>query len=292
MKRPFSLGSGALGKSAISALRSKSEAGLEGLLSMSSGKISLLRVTLLSFTALAGFSAGAASAQPLLYGGKVQEARLSGDSGAGYNNRHEDRRFSRDSVRRFHDRVEWALSRGALTRGEADRLHFRANALDDLARAMSRRNGLDYYERDELDNRFADLRTQFRRWVWDRDYRGSYRDEWRSTRDNEERFWRDDDRDDNVRDDDDRSDMASRDAYAARGDRPAPNLKSSDDGDDWQPPELGKAPPSSRVLIPPPQPYRSDTPVAPAARKPSPSQTATPAPSNDDQPFKDGRDFH
>ena len=33
-------------------------------------------------------------------------------------------------------------------------------ALDDLARAMARRNGLDYYEREELDGRFADLRAQ------------------------------------------------------------------------------------------------------------------------------------
>lgn len=251
---------------------------------IASGRFRIFRALLLGATVLTGLSAGAALAQPVLYGGKVQATRLGADSGGRFDNRHEDSRFSRDSVRRFHDRVEWALSRGALSQGEADRLHFRAHALDDLARAMSRRDGLDYYERDELDSRFADLRAQFRRWVWDRDYRGSYREEWRSTRDKEERYWRDDNRDD------DRSDMASRDEYAARGDRVAPDLKSSDD--DWQPPELGKAPPSSRVVIPPPQPYRPDQPAPPATRKPSPSQKAMPAPSGDDQPFKDGRDFH
>jgi uncharacterized protein YheU (UPF0270 family) len=248
-----------------------------------SGKYNLLRMVLLGATALTGFGAGAVAAQPVLYGGRVQEARLGGDSGARYGDRYEDRRFSRDALRRYHDRVEWALSRGALSRSEADRLHFRANALDDLARAMARRDGLDYYERDELDNRFADLRAQFRRLVWDRDYRGAYSEEWRSTRDKEQRYW----------EDDDRSGMASRDDYAARGaNRAAPDLKSSDGDDDWQPPELGTAPPASGVVIPPPQPYRSDQPVPPATRKPSPSQRAAPAPSNDDQPFKDGRDFH
>ena len=254
-----------------------------------SGQFKLLRAFLLSATALTGFGAGAALAQPVLYGGKVQEVRLSGDSAGRYGNRYEDRRFSRDSVERFHDRVQWALSRGALSRGEADRLHFRADALDDLARAMSRRNGLDYYERQELDSRFADLRAQFRRLVWDRDYRGAYREEWRSTRDKEEPYWGDDDK----RDDDDRSDRAARGDYAARGsDRAAPDLKSSEDDEDWQPPELGGAPSTSGVVIPPPQPYRSDQPVPPATRKPSPTQRATPAPSNDDQPFKDGRDFY
>ena len=252
-------------------------------------RIQLVRAVLLSAAALTAFGAGAALARPVVHGGKVEQVRLGGDSGARFGDRYEERRFSRESLRRFHDRVEWALSRGALTRGEADRLHFKANALDDLARAMARRDGLDYYERDELDNRFADLRAQFRRWVWDRDYRGSYRDEWRSTRDKEERYWRDDD----DRDDDDRSDAASQNDYAARGERTSPDLKRSDD--DWTPPELGKAPPSARAVIPPPQPYRADPADTAAPRKPSPSQRAkpqTPAPVEDDQPFKDGRDFH
>jgi hypothetical protein len=251
--------------------------------------IQLVRAVLLSAAVLTAFGAGAAMARPALHGGKVEQVRLGGDSGGRFGDRYEERRFSRDSLRRFHDRVEWALSRGALTRGEADRLHFKANALDDLARAMGRRDGLDYYERDELDSRFADLRAQFRRWVWDRDYRGSYRDEWRSTRDREEQYWRDDD----GRDDDDRSDAASQNDYAARGDRTAPDLKRSDD--DGTPPELGKAPPSARAVIPPPQPYRADPADAAETRKPSPSQRAKPrtaAPADDDQPFKDGRDFH
>lgn len=262
---------------------------VEGVLLMKPGKSKVRGLVLLAASALTLVGAGAAFAQPVLYGGRVQEARLGADSGSRFNERYEERRFSRDSIRRFHDRVEWALSRGALTRGEADRLHFKANALEDLARAMARRNGLDYYERDELDDRFADLRAQFRRWVWGRDYRGSYRDEWRSTRDREERYWRDD----NDRDNDDRSDAASQNDYAARDDRVALDLKRSDD--DWTPPELGKAPPSSRVVIKPPQPYRSEAQVPPATRKPSPSQRAAPkpvAPAEDDQPFKDGRDFH
>ena len=252
-------------------------------------RVQLVRAILLSAASLTAFGAGAALARPVLHGGKVEHVRLGADSGARFGDRYEERRFSRDSLRRFHDRVEWALSRGALTRGEADRLHFKANALDDLARAMARRDGLDYYERDELDSRFADLRAQFRRWVWDRDYRGSYRDEWRSTRDKEEPYWRDD----AGRDDDERSDAAPQSDYAARGDRAAPDLKRSDD--DWTPPELGKAPPSSRVVIPPPQPYRADPPDTAETRKPSPSQRAKPrtaAPADDDQPFKDGRDFH
>lgn len=249
-----------------------------------SPKLNLLRVALLGATALAGFGAGAVLARPVLYGGEVEQTRLGADSGARYNNNYEDRRFTRDSIRRFHDRVEWALSRGALSSGEADRLHFRADALDDLARAMSRRDGLDYYERQELDNRYADLRALFRRMVWDREYRGPYRDEWRNSRDNEERFWRED------RNDDDRSDMASRDNYASRGDRAAPDLKGRDERDDaWQPPELGKASP---VVIPPPQPYRADQPSPPATRKPSPVKKPAPVTQQDDQPFKDGRDFH
>ncbi len=254
-------------------------------------ELNLVRGVLLSAAALAVFGAGAALARPVLQGGKLEQTRLASDSGARYGDRYEDRRFSRDSLRRFHDRVEWALSRGALNRGEADRLHFKADALDDLARAMARRNGLDYYERQELDSRFANLRAQFRRLVWDRDYRGSYRDEWRSTRDREERYWRDDD----DRGDDDRSDAASQNDYASRGDRAASDLKRSDSDEDWIPPELGKAPPSSRAVIPPPQPYRADQPAPPATRKPSPSQRVAPkttAPAVDDQPFKDGRDFH
>jgi|GEM_PF-2515069 len=251
-----------------------------------SGKITFLRAALLSATAFVGFGGGTAVARPILHGGAVQEVRLGADSGARYGNRFEDRRFSRDSVRRFHDRVEWAFSRGALNRGEADRLHFRADALDDLARVMARRNGLDYYEREELDNRFADLRAQFRRMVWDRDYRGSHREEWRKTRDDEERYWRDDDRDD------DRGGIASGDDYAVRDDRPAPALKGT--MDDWTPPELGKSTIPPLVSIAPPQPYRAQQPVPPATRKPSPAQKPMPAPSaqDDDQPFKDGRDFH
>lgn len=248
-------------------------------------RIQLVRTVLLSAVALTAFGGGAALARPAYGDGKIAQVRLGADSGARFGDRHEERRFSRDALRRFHDRVEWALSRGALTRGEADRLHFKANALDDLARAMARRDGLDYYERDELDSRFAELRAQFRRWVWDRDYRGSYRDEWRSTRDREEQYWRDDD---------DRSDAASQNDYAARGDGATPDLKRGDD-DSWNPPELGKAPPSSRVAIPPPQQYRSEAPIASAARKPSPAQRAAPkpvAPADGDQPFKDGRDFH
>lgn len=243
----------------------------------------LVRTSLLCLAALTGFGAGAALAQPMLSGGQVQQVRLGGDvGGARYGVRYEDRRFSREAIRRFHDRVEWALSRGALTRGEADRLHFRADALEDLARAMSRRDGLDYYERQELDDRFDDLRAQFRRLVWQRDYRGPYREEWRNSRDDEERFWREDDR----------SDLAAGADYAARSDRAAPDLKGRDD--DWQPPELGKGSSSPQVMIPPPQPYRSEQPFPPSTRKPSPGSSAKPAPAaqGDDQPFKDGRDFH
>ncbi|MET0545115.1 MAG: hypothetical protein ABWZ40_02285 [Caulobacterales bacterium] len=201
--------------------------------------------------AAASLCVAPASAGPALNGGRVQAVRA-GDAESGrYGNRYEDHRFSTDALRRVQERIDWAYSRGALSPREADRLQDRAESLRDRARAYWRSGGVDWQESRDLDDRFNDLRQEVRHLVWDREYRGNYRDEWRDSRLWSDEGWRGDEKESGRRFESD------------------PDLKGRDE-----------APPSAGGAKKWTTPKQYSTPKAPEPE------------AEEDQPFKDGRDFH
>lgn len=215
-----------------------------------SGRSRVFKTLLAAPLALSVLWAAAAHAQPPQTNAKLETARFEwGVQPIRYGEGQEDRRFSTDALRRLQERIDWAYSRGALSAREANRLQDRAEALRDRARSYWRSRGVDWQERRDLDDRFNELRQEMRYLVWDREYRGEYRNEWRDSRLWSEEGWRGDD------------EKSGRDgAQAGRPDEDA--FEPGDDADERYP------------------------------RKPYSSSKAPEPKAGQDQPFKDGRDFH
>jgi hypothetical protein len=234
--------------------------------SVSGGALSLAVI-------LAGFGFGrpAHAAPSTGAEGRVQSVRLSSDAWRDggrdegrYDERQQDHRFSPDALYRLQERIDWAHSRSALSAREANRLQDWAEDLRRRARAYWRSGGLDWHERRELDARFHDLRQEVRHLVWDREYRGPYRQEWRERSLWGENRWR-----------------------GERGGDDAGLKGSQIEQDDWDADRRDSGRGAPGVAEPPAK--QND---APKNLGPQPRANGTQAPAPNDRLFKDGRDFH
>lgn len=227
--------------------------------------------------AILSFGLSAETASARVQSVRLEAVRLAGDVyGGREGNRYEERRFSTDALNRLQDRIDWAQSRGALSAREADRLHYRADDLRNRSRAYWRSGGIDRQEGRELDDRFQNLREDVRHLVWDREYRGQYRQEWR-----ERSLWGEN----GWRGDGDRRQSGFNGAELKRSE-----FDGDDDRADLDRPDPGPEAPQAA-----PKQYEPPQTLAPKPLTPKPAAPKSTAPAQTNggnQPFQDGRDFH